>query len=301
MTGQITVTKLGARIGARVDGVRLGGDLDDDAVDTIYQALLAHKVIFFRHQHHLDDAQQLAFARLLGTPVGHPAAAMLAGKDEPTITPINSEYGKATRWHTDVTFAANYPAASILRAVTLPGYGGSTLWASTTAAYEQLPQPLRCLAENLWAVHSNRYDYVGDEAVDSGNDAQRAYRAAFQKPDFRTEHPVVRVHPETGERSLLAGDFVRNLVGLDAHESAALLDLLQRRITMPENTIRWSWGPGDVAMWDNRATQHRAIDDYDDQPRLMHRVTLMGDVPVDVHGERSRVLSGAPLEVLASA
>ncbi|OBG72110.1 taurine catabolism dioxygenase [Mycobacterium sp. E2462] len=301
MTGQITVTKLGARIGARVDGVRLGGDLDDAAVDTIYQALLAHKVIFFRHQHHLDDAQQLAFARLLGTPVGHPAAAMLAGKDEPTITPINSEYGKATRWHTDVTFAANYPAASILRAVTLPGYGGSTLWASTTAAYEQLPQPLRCLAENLWAVHSNRYDYVGDEAVDSGNDAQRAYRAAFQKPDFRTEHPVVRVHPETGERSLLAGDFVRNLVGLDAHESAALLDLLQRRITMPENTIRWSWAPGDVAMWDNRATQHRAIDDYDDQPRLMHRVTLMGDVPVDVHGERSRVLSGAPLEVLASA
>ena len=261
---------------------------------------MTHKVIFFRDQHHLDDQQQLAFAGLLGTPIGHPAASVLAAKNAPVITPINSEYGKANRWHTDVTFAANYPAASILRAVTLPSYGGSTLWASTAAAYEQLPEPLKCLVENLWAVHSNRYDYVTEEAVVSMTDAQRAFRQAFEKADFRTEHPVVRVHPETGERTLLAGDFVRNFVGLDSHESDVLFELLQRRITLPENTIRWNWEQGDVAIWDNRATQHRAIDDYDDQPRLMHRVTLMGDVPVNVHGERSRVLSGAPLEVLAS-
>lgn len=297
MTGQITVTKLGSRIGARVDGVRLGGDLDDATVEQIRRALLTHKVIFFRHQHHLDDSRQLKFARLLGTPIGHPAASALAAKHLPVITPIDSEYGKATRWHTDVTFAANYPAASILRAVTLPSYGGSTLWASTVAAYQQLPEPLRHLTENLWALHTNRYDYVRTDAM---NDTQRAFRQAFEKPDFRTEHPVVRVHPETGERALLAGDFVRGFVGLDGHESSVLLELLQRRITMPENTVRWSWAPGDVAMWDNRATQHRAIDDYDDQPRLMHRITLMGDVPVNVHGERSRVISGAPLKVLAS-
>lgn len=297
MTGQITVTKLGSRIGARVDEVRLGGDLDDATVEQIRRALLTHKVIFFRHQHHLDDSRQLEFARLLGTPIGHPAASALAAKHLPVITPIDSEYGKATRWHTDVTFAANYPAASILRAVTLPSYGGSTLWASTVAAYQQLPEPLRHLTENLWALHTNRYDYVRTDAM---NDTQRAFRQAFEKPDFRTEHPVVRVHPETGERALLAGDFVRGFVGLDGHESSVLLELLQRRITMPENTVRWSWAPGDVAMWDNRATQHRAIDDYDDQPRLMHRITLMGDVPVNVHGERSRVISGAPLEVLAS-
>lgn len=300
MTGQITVTKLGSRIGARVDGVRLGGDLDDATVEQIRRALLTHKVIFFRGQHHLDDAAQLAFAGLLGTPIGHPAASVLADKDTPVITPINSEYGKATRWHTDVTFAANYPAASILRAVTLPAYGGSTLWASTAAAYEQLPEPLRCLVENLWALHTNRYDYVTAEAQASMTDAQRADWQAFEKRDFRTEHPVVRVHPETGERALLAGDFVRGFVGLDGYESGALLELLQRRITLPENTIRWNWEAGDVAIWDNRATQHRAIDDYDDQPRLMHRITLMGDVPVNVHGERSRVISGAPLEVLAS-
>ncbi len=300
MIGQTTVTKLGSSIGARVDGVRLGGEVDPAAVEKIRQALLTHKVIFFRHQHHLDDEQQLAFAGLLGTPIGHPAAAVLAAENAPVITPIDSEYGKATRWHTDVTFAANYPAASILRAVTLPRYGGSTLWASTAAAYDDLPDPLKCLVDNMWALHTNRYDYVTPESVESMTDAQRAFRQAFEKPDFRTEHPVVRVHPETGERTLLLGDFVRSFVGLDSYESTVLLELLQRRITMPENTIRWNWEPGDVAIWDNRATQHRAIDDYDGQYRLMHRVTLMGDVPVNVHGERSRVVSGAPLRAIAS-
>jgi alpha-ketoglutarate-dependent sulfate ester dioxygenase len=303
MTQQITVTKLGSQIGARIDGVQLGGDLDSDTVDEIQDALLAHKVIFFRGQHHLDDQQQLAFARLLGIPIGHPAAGALAATDAPIITPINSDYGKANRWHTDVTFVANYPSASILRAVTLPSYGGSTLWASTAAAYDALPEPLKWLVDNLWALHSNRYDYVTSEAMmstDSTTEAQRAFRQAFEKADYRTEHPVVRVHPETGERTLVAGDFVRNFVGLDSYESTVLLELLQRRITAPENTIRWNWDQGDVAIWDNRATQHRAIDDYDGQHRLMHRVTLMGDVPVNVHGQRSRVVSGAPMTVLAS-
>lgn len=134
-------------------------------------------------------------------------------------------------------------------------------------------------------------------SADGDDFGQRAFRQVFEKPDFRTEHPVVRVHPETGERTLLAGDFVRSFVGLDSHESRVLFEVLQRRITMPENTIRWNWAPGDVAIWDNRATQHRAIDDYDDQHRLMHRVTLMGDVPVDVYGQASRVISGAPMEI----
>lgn len=293
MTDLITVKKLGSRIGAQIDGVRLGGDLDPAAVNEIRAALLAHKVVFFRGQHQLDDAEQLAFAGLLGTPIGHPAAIALAD-DAPIITPINSEFGKANRWHTDVTFAANYPAASVLRAVSLPSYGGSTLWANTAAAYAELPEPLKCLTENLWALHTNRYDYVTTKPLTA---AQRAFRQVFEKPDFRTEHPVVRVHPETDERTLLAGDFVRSFVGLDSHESRVLFEVLQRRITMPENTIRWNWAPGDVAIWDNRATQHRAIDDYDDQHRLMHRVTLMGDVPVDVYGQASRVISGAPMEI----
>src|SRR6201999_3602966 len=282
----MSVTQLGSRIGARIDGIELSGDLDAGTVADIREALLRHKVIFFRDQHHLDDAGQHAFAGRLGAPIAHPAVQQ---DNMPVITPINSEYGKANRWHTDVTFVANYPAASILRAVTLPSYGGSTLWASTVGAYQALPAPLRRLADELWALHSNRFEYTAPTALTPGSAAAQAFVSA----DFRTEHPVVRVHPETGERSLVLGTFARHLVGLDSHESATLIDLLQRRITMPENTIRWNWQPGDVAIWDNRATQHRAIDDYDNQRRLMHRVTLAGDVPVAVNGERSRGVGDA--------
>lgn len=287
----MNITKLTSKIGAVIDGVRLGGDLSPETVTEIRAALLEHKVIFFRGQDHLDDAQQQAFGELMGDLVGHHS---MKRADAPNITPIDSEYGKATQWHTDVTFMPDYPSASVLRAVTLPRYGGSTLWASTAAAYDALPAPLKSLVENLRAIHSNRFDYIKDVVdVRKLSDEQRQYMESFQKPDFRTEHPVVRVHPETRERTLLAGNFVRGFVGLDSYESAALLELLQRRITMPENTVRWDWQPGDVAMWDNRATQHRAVDDYDGQHRLMHRVTLTGDVPFDVHGTPSRVISAA--------
>src|SRR5579875_447700 len=178
-TTPLTVTKLGSRIGARVDGLQLSGALDAGTVGEIRRALLAHKVIFFRGQQHLDDQEQLAFAALLGTPIGHPAAALLAADKAPIITPINSEYGKATRWHTDVTFVANYPSASVLRAVTLPSYGGATLWASTAAAYAELPEPLKCLVEDLWALHTNRYDYVAADQQSAMSDAQRVFRQVF--------------------------------------------------------------------------------------------------------------------------
>src|ERR1700727_2213870 len=155
----LTVNQMGSRIGARIDGVRLAGDLDTDTVEQIRNALLRHKVIFFRDQHHLDDARQQAFAARLGTPIAHPAVQQ---QGAPIITPINSDYAKANPWHTDVTFVATSPAAPILRAVTLPSYGGSTLWASTAAAYQALPDPLKHLADNLWAMHSsNRCDQLG--------------------------------------------------------------------------------------------------------------------------------------------
>ena len=264
--------KLGSRIGAQVDGVTLGGDLDPATVKEIRSALLTHRVIFFRGQLHLDDEKQLAFAKLLGTPIANPAA-------------YKTRRGRPTFWHTDLAYFPNYPAASILRSVKLPAYGGSTLWASTAAAYTELPAPLKVLAENLRALHTNRYDYVMTAPTPNEQ----------QVPDMRTEHPVVRVHPETGERTLLAGAFVRGFTGLDSHESSVLLELLQRRITLANNTTRWNWELGDVAIWDNRATQHRAVDDYDDQSRVMYRVTLMGDVPVDIHGQPSRMISGTPL------
>ena len=291
MTNSPVIVKLGANIGARVEGVRLGGDLPGSTVAAINDALLTHKVIFFRDQQHLDDAGQLAFASALGTPtLAHPTV-LSRGTD---VLPIDSRYDKANSWHTDVTFVDRIPKASLLRAISLPEYGGTTTWASTEAAYDQLPAPLRALVENLWAVHTNEYDYIREFDDDQGqvSDARREYRDEFVSNIYETEHPVVRVHPETGRRVLLLGHFVRRFVGLGTGESATLLALLQARVTRLENTIRWNWLPGDVAVWDNRATQHYAVSDYDDQYRRLSRVTLAGDVPVDVLGNSSRVIAG---------
>ncbi|MEH3134462.1 MAG: TauD/TfdA family dioxygenase [Mycolicibacterium neoaurum] len=290
----LRVVKLGAHIGARVDGVRLAHDLDAATVTAINTALLEHKVVFFRGQDHLDDEGQLAFAQRLGTTTAaHPTVLSRGTR----VLPIDSRYDKANSWHTDVTFVDRIPKASLLRAVTLPDYGGTTVWANTASAYAQLPAPLRILAENLWAVHTNRYDYTadhpaGDQRHDVLADTVREHRAEFESEYFETEHPVVRVHPETGERVLLLGHFVKRLVGLGATESATLFNLLQARITKLENTVRWNWAPGDLAIWDNRATQHYAVADYDDQFRRLSRVTLAGDVPVDVNGAASRVIAG---------
>lgn len=287
----LDVVKLGAHIGARIDGVRLADDLDESTVTAINDALLTHKVIFFRDQHDLDDDGQLAFAQRLGTTTAaHPTVLSRGTR----VLPIDSRYDKANSWHTDVTFVDRIPKASLLRAVALPEYGGTTVWANTRTAYEQLPPALRALTENLWAVHTNTYDYAADYdgRHEQVTDTVRAHREEFESTYFETEHPVVRVHPETGERVLLLGHFVKRFVGLGATESTALFGLLQARITKLENTVRWSWAPGDLAIWDNRATQHYAVSDYDDQFRRLSRVTLAGDVPVDVQGRPSRVIAG---------
>jgi taurine dioxygenase len=287
----LQVVKLGANIGARIDGVEISGDLDAATVAAINEALLEHKVIFFRGQHQLDDDRQLAFARLLGVPTtAHPTVTSRGER----ILPIDSRYEKANSWHTDVTFIDRVPKASLLRAVTLPSYGGTTTWASTEAAYDRLPAPLRALVENLWAVHTNQYDYATDfdGRHEQLADTEREYREEFRSQYYETEHPVVRVHPETGRRVLLLGHFIKQFVGLSVAESTTLFQLLQNRVIKLENTIRWNWEQGDLAIWDNRATQHYAVADYDDQFRRLSRVTLAGDIPVDVHGERSRVIAG---------
>ncbi|NLU84079.1 TauD/TfdA family dioxygenase [Rhodococcus sp. HNM0569] len=289
------VVKLGAHIGARIDGVRLGGDLDARTVRTIADALLDHKVIFFRGQHHLTDDEQYAFAELLGSPTTpHPTVKSYGDR----VLPIDSEYGKANSWHTDVTFVDRIPKASILRAVDLPEYGGTTTWASGVAAYASLPAPLKALADDLWAVHTNVYDYAATsvERLREVKSSTADYRAEFESSYFETEHPVVRVHPETGERTLLLGHFVKRLVGLSSEQSHAIFKVLQDHAISLEYTTRWNWAPGDVAIWDNRATQHYAIADYDDRYRRLHRITLAGDVPVDVHGNRSRVVAGDATE-----
>jgi alpha-ketoglutarate-dependent sulfate ester dioxygenase len=288
---QPTVVRIGGRVGARLDGVHLGPDLPAATVAAIRAALLAHKVIFFRGQGHLDEQSQLGFARLLGEPTtAHPTVQGHGTH----ILPIDSDRSRADSWHTDVTFVDRIPAASILRAITLPPYGGTTTWANTVAAYETLPVPLKNLADQLWAVHTNEFDYAAtvEDPASLNDERLVAYRAEFRATAYETEHPVVRVHPETGERALLLGHFIREFVGLNSTESQAIFTVLQERVIRLENTVRWTWEPGDVAIWDNRATQHYAVSDYDDHHRLLHRITLAGDVPVSVDGARSITRTG---------
>jgi alpha-ketoglutarate-dependent taurine dioxygenase len=287
---QVRVRKVGGRIGAVVEGVRLGGDLDPTTVAQVRAALLEHKVLFFRGQHHLDDDGQIAFAELLGPlTTAHPTVNTGSAR----VLSVKATRGMAANsWHTDVTFVDRVPAISVLRAVTLPAYGGTTNWANTVTAYESLPTPLRALVDNLWAVHTNVYDYARDTESGEDDDDSNFERAEFESIHYETEHPVVRVHPETGERSLVLGHFVKKFVGLNSSESSALFKVLQDRVTKLENTVRWTWEPGDVAMWDNRATQHYAVADFDTQPREMRRITVAGDVPVSVDGRSSVVRFG---------
>jgi len=287
---QISVTQVGGVIGAVVGGIRTGGAVDPAAVAELRAALLRHKVVFLRDQQHATDADQRAFAELLG-PLTKPHPTV-AG-DGTAVLPIDSEQGKANSWHTDVTFVDRVPAISVLRAITLPPYGGTTVWANTAEAYRRLHPALQALAGQLRAVHTNLYDYAADRPQIGGVDVKEEdYRAEFRHLEFETEHPVVRIHPETGEPTLLLGHFVRSFSGLSSADSADLFALLQRQITRLENTVRWTWRDGDIAIWDNRATQHYAVADYDDLPRRLHRVTIAGDIPVGINGDSSVVRKG---------
>jgi alpha-ketoglutarate-dependent sulfate ester dioxygenase len=290
LTRHIGVTQVGGVIGAVISGIRVGGDVEPEAVAELRAALLRHKVVFLRDQQHASDADQLAFARLLGTPTKpHPTVS----GDGQAILPIDSEQGKANSWHTDVTFVDRVPAISVLRAITLPPYGGTTVWANTAAAYQRLQPALKALVAELRAIHSNLYDYAAERPQVGGIDVrQQEYRREFAHLEFETEHPVVRIHPETDEPTLLLGHFVKSFVGFSSSDSHDLYTLLQRHVTRLENTVRWTWRDGDLAIWDNRATQHYAVADYDDLPRLLHRITIAGDIPVGISGDTSVVRKG---------
>jgi taurine dioxygenase len=283
------IIQLAGRIGAEIVGVDLSRALADGVIAEVRKAVVRHKVVFFRDQK-LDADAHVAFARRFGPlTTAHPTVPSL--QDNAHI--LDLDYGRsaarANVWHTDVTFVERPPFGSVLRALVIPPYGGDTLWGNTAAAYEDLPAPLRTLAEQLTAVHSNAYDYAVTSQLPED---VKAYRAVFESTVYETVHPLVHVHPESGERALLMGGFVRQIRDLSVTESADLLRSLQAYVTRPENTVRWRWRVGDVAFWDNRATQHYAIADYGTQPRHVQRVTIAGDVPVGIRGEKSRPLKG---------
>ncbi len=286
MTIPLNIVPVSGRIGAEIRGVDFSRSIDGAAAAAIWQALNAHKVVFFRGAH-LDDAGHERFAQALGDPVAHPTVG--AHGASAYLMELDSVYGaKTNSWHTDVTFVPAYPSASILRAVTVPDHGGDTVWANTATAYLDLPAPLRALADTLRAVHTNLFDYAIAPPLTSDDNAHYARVASTP---YRTEHPLVRVHPETGERTLVLGHFVQKIADVSHADSHQLFRTFQDYITRLENTVRWRWQAGDIAIWDNRATQHYAINDYGDRRRVMKRITLAGDVPVGVDGSVSIALS----------
>ncbi|GGX54766.1 TauD/TfdA dioxygenase family protein [Streptomyces fructofermentans] len=285
----LQIRKVTAHIGAQVSGVDIAKPLDDDSVGALRAALNEHKALVFDDVD-LDDEGQQAFARHFGElTTAHPTVPAIDGAAN--VLPVDSERGRAANhWHTDVTFVLNPPQASTLRSITLPPYGGETLIANSAAAYRSLPEPLRLLADSLWAEHTNDYDYaVPEEEVDEQLSSQRAQ---FTSITYRTAHPVVRVHPLTGERGLFIGGFAQRVAGLSVGESRKILDLLQAYVTRPENVLRHRWSPNQLVLFDNRITQHYAIDNYDGLPRRLHRVTVAGDVPVGIGGTASRSIAG---------
>lgn len=285
----LTIRRVSGNIGAEIVDFKITPDIDEDIFSQIEAALVKYKVLFFRKQTQLNDESHQAFGARFGKVVAHPTVPAPTGTKLFELD-ASKGGGRADSWHTDVTFVEAFPKISILRGVKIPEYGGDTVWANTATAYENLPEELKRFAESLRAVHSNDYDYGADRIV---AEQQRLdhHRKVFVSAVYEAEHPVVHVHPVSGEKALLLGHFFKRLSGFSSRESARLFELLQNRVIQLENTVRWQWQQDDVVIWDNRATQHYAVNDYGTQPRLVRRVTIEGDAAVAVDGSRSRTLS----------
>jgi len=285
----LTIRRVAGNIGAEIVDFKITPDIDENIFSQIEAALVKYKVLFFRKQTQLNDESHQAFGARFGKVVAHPTVPAPTGTKLFELD-ASKGGGRADSWHTDVTFVEAFPKISILRGVKIPEYGGDTVWANTATAYENLPEELKRFAESLRAIHSNDYDYGADRIV---AEQQRLdhHRKVFVSAVYEAEHPVVHVHPVSGEKALLLGHFFKRLSGFSSRESARLFELLQNRVIQLENTVRWQWQQDDVVIWDNRATQHYAVNDYGTQPRLVRRVTIEGDAAVAVDGSRSRTLS----------
>lgn len=290
---RLDIRPLSVFTGAEIHGVDLTRPLDEDEIGEIKAALLRWKVVFFRDQH-IDHAQHLAFARYFGRPTSaHPYDAN-PPEGYPQIRTISSKSTtgrRGERWHTDVTGVVNPPAGFILRAGRqVPAVGGDTVFTNLVAAYEHLSPALRALADTLWA----RHQFGG---YNSDFDNQTVYAQRVQASPLVSDHPVVRVLPETGEHALFVNPgFTRRIKDVNEQESRHLLNLFFEEITRPEYTARFRWEPGSIAFWDNRATAHQGPGDfaYLDVERVLYRVTLEGDVPVGVDGRHSDAVLGKP-------
>lgn len=298
----VRVRPMSIHIGAEIEGVDLTRPLAPGVVAAIRAALLEWKVVFFRGQP-LDHAQHIAFARHFGDPTpGH----VVFGGDAvyPEIYSVakhrvsnrieGSPYVRSwTGWHSDITAAINPPSASILRGVTVPPYGGDTFWTNLAVAYRTLSAPLRRFIEGLRGVHSFEEGW--------GGRMNPEYHERVRRSRYVSEHPLVRVHPETGEKVLFVSPgFLKSITDLERRESEVLLELLWEHAVRPEFTVRFRWEPGSLAFSDNCSTAHLAPRDIFDSDfdRQFYRITLVGDVPRGVDGRESTALEGPPIAAI---
>lgn len=268
---------LAGAIGAEVSGVDLAGELDSDTIALIRRAWLDHLVIFF-HDQNLPPARFLTFARRLGEPVDYPFVKGLDGF--PLITPVvkleHERVNFGGLWHSDTSYLETPPMGTMLIAREVPPFGGDTLFANMYRAYDALSPGMRRLLDGLVAVNSSSKADV----TKTREDRMREGAREDARTEYQAEHPVVRIHPETGKKALYVnGGHTVRFRGMTEEESAPLLDFLFVHLTRPEFTCRFRWDVGSLAFWDNRCAQHNPINDYHGFRRVMHRVTLAGDRP----------------------
>ena len=274
----LTITPLSSALGAQIRGVDISQPLSAEQRDAIEQALLKHQVLFFREQP-ITPQQQARFAANFGDLHIHPIYPNVPEQPEVLILDTaETDVRDNAIWHTDVTFLPTPALGAVLSAKQLPEFGGDTLWASGIAAYEALSEPMKALLKGLTATHDFTKSFPLERFGSTPEDLARWEETRRKNPPL--SHPVIRTHPVSGRLSLFVNDgFTTRINELSDSESEAILRLLFAHATRPEFTIRWRWQENDVAFWDNRVTQHYAVDDYRPQRRVMHRATVLGDVP----------------------
>ena len=274
-TGEISILPMNPVIGAQLQGIDLCGELTDETIDTIRDALNRYQVVFFRDQG-MTSEQHLALGRRFGELHVHPVVRGKPRSEWTEIMPVHADAATARiagdKWHTDVSCDEKPPAASILQLTTVPETGGDTLFSSMYAAYDALSEPMQRLLDGLTATHDGGPNYKDRAQRNRENNPWRVDPVAV--------HPVVTRHPNTGRAALYVNSaFTVRINELSAAESRALLDFLFTHIQRPEFQCRFRWRANSVAFWDNRAVQHYAVWDYYPAVRSGQRVTIRGDRP----------------------
>lgn len=278
MNDKLTITPLGPHIGAEIAGLALAEPLTQGQFEQLHRALLKYQVLFLRDQP-ITPRQQRALANRFGDLHIHPVYPHSEEAEEIIVLDTHDDNPPDNdNWHTDVTFIETPPALAILAAKQLPPVGGDTLWASGIAAFEGLSPRLQQLLAELEAEHDFTKSFPAHRHNGSEEERQRWQAAVANNPPLR--HPVIRTHPVSGRQALFVNEgFTTRLPDLPARESEALLGFLFDHITRPEFQVRWRWRENDIAIWDNRVTQHYANADYLPARRVMHRATILGDKP----------------------